>query len=73
MASMRFTTTVAAVDEEDIQVRDEEDSGAGVAAVREVTSGEVADVVVANSVAAAVASVVPLVVVSLRHRAPDAC
>jgi hypothetical protein len=70
---MRFTTTVAAVDEEDIQVRDEEDSGAGVAAVREVTSGEVADVVVANSVAAAVASVVPLVVVSLRHRAPDAC
>jgi hypothetical protein len=73
MASMRFTTTVAAVDEEDIQVRDEEDSGAGVAAVREVTSGEVADVVVANSVAAAVASVVPLVVVSLRHRALDAC
>jgi hypothetical protein len=40
---------------------------------REVSSVEVADVAVANSVADAVASVVPLVVVSLHHRALDAC
>jgi hypothetical protein len=73
MASTRFTTTVAAVGEEDTQVRGEEDLGAGVVVAREVISVEVADVAVANSVADAVASVVPLVVVSLHHRALDAC
>jgi hypothetical protein len=73
MASTRFTTIVAAVDEEDTQVRGEEGSGAGVVAAHEVTSVEVADAAVANSVADAVASVVPLGVVSLHHRVLDAC
>jgi hypothetical protein len=73
MASTRSTTTAAAVDEEGTRARAEEDSGAGVVAAHAVTSVEVEDGAVANSVAPEVASVVPLVVVSLPHRVLDAC
>jgi hypothetical protein len=72
MDSTRFTTIEAAVDEEDIRVRDAEDSGVGVAAAREVTSVEAEeDVVVESSVAVEVASVA-LLVANPPHRALDA-
>ena len=68
MASLRFNTTVAAVDVEDnTRVRDVEDTGAVVAAVLAVEASSVdVDAAVVTSGVAVVASAVLLVVSRLR-------
>jgi hypothetical protein len=72
MDSTRFTTIEAAVDEEDIRVRDAEDSGVGVAVAREVTSVEAEEVVVVESSVAVEVASVALLVANPPHRALDA-